>query len=98
MTLRRWTALIITAYVILAVGAVVSLYLFQQQQEDIKDTNDRLTEAAIAYCQAGIQPDVKEKSVLEAISLGNYHPKHLDPICERIKERIEEDITRGDNP
>ena len=82
---RRAYALVAVAYVILALGAVVTFAFYGHQAGELDATNHRLVDAAIAYCQAGLQDDAGENRVLEQISRGTYHPRGgLDPICARI--------------
>lgn len=85
---RRAYRLIVGAYAFLALGAIVTLILLSRQAKDISATNRQLVGAAVAYCQAGIQPDAQETVVIDQISRGTYNGK-LDPICLRIQSRLE---------
>ena len=92
MTRRAWL-LVAGAYALLAIGAVITVYLLQQEANDIETINRRLVYAAAAYCQAGIAPDTQEKQIIDQLSRGDYNADQLlelDPICQRIIVRLKD--------
>jgi hypothetical protein len=86
---RRAYWLMAGAYLLLAIGAVVSVTLLARQGDQLDTTNRRLIAAAVGYCQAGIAPDAQERQIIDAQSRGTYDPASLDPICERFARQLE---------
>lgn len=91
---RRGYWLVAGAYMLLTIGAVITVVLLSRQADSLEATNQRLIVAAAAYCEAGLEPDAQENPAIDALSRGQYEPDvfpDLDPICQRIVRRLQGD-------
>jgi len=84
---RRAFWLIAVAYACLAIGAVVSLYLFSKQADRIKENNHRLNLAVGAACEIGIVPDDKEPLVIHRLATNQLVISSHD--CQVIVRMLE---------
>jgi hypothetical protein len=85
MTRRAWT-LIVLGYAILALGAVVTAFLFTHQSNELDATNHRLVKAVAAYCEIALLPDKLEDDGLRALARGSIVLSH--PTCREIAIRL----------
>lgn len=84
---RRAFWLIAVAYVCLAIGAAVSLYLFGQQADRIKENNHRLNLAVGAACEIGIAPDGQEPLIIHKLATNQLVISSHD--CQVIVRMLE---------
>jgi hypothetical protein len=88
VTARAW-ALVAGAYVLLAVGAVVTLFLIDQKADAIEANAERLRAASGAFCEVVLtNDDVRERLVLERLARGE--PITIHPTCRDIVARLED--------
>lgn len=87
MTVRAFW-LVAMAYICLAIGATLSIYLFNKQADRLEQNTKRLNGAVGAACEIGIVPDSMEKFKVHQLATGQLVLRHHD--CEVIVRKLEE--------
>jgi hypothetical protein len=65
---KRAYRLVVGAYLLLALGAIVTLTLIANQASQIDNENKRLAAAAAVYCEVGRLPDPQETVALDRLA------------------------------